>query len=41
MVVSACKEVSIKGINLLEGEWAVWKNGQLQKGSDKLPIKRE
>jgi hypothetical protein len=41
MVVSACKEVSIKRIKLIEGEYAIWKNGQLQKSSDKLPIKRE
>ena len=41
MVVSACKEVSIKGIKLVEGEYAIWENGQLKKSSDKLPIKRE
>lgn len=41
MIVSACKEVNIKGIKLLEGEYAIWKDGKLEKGLDKLPIKRE
>ena len=41
MVVSVCKEVSVKEIKLYEGEYAIWKNGKLQKINNRLPIKRE
>jgi hypothetical protein len=39
MILSGCELVNIKGVNLSEGEYAVWKNGQLQKNTDKLPIR--
>lgn len=40
MVVCACKEINIGEVKLFEGEYAIWRNGKLQKSAERLPIEK-